>query len=272
MSGDNMDELRRQVESLTAQVEAEKATEPAKKRWNPFRSLAASRRANKEFYEQQRAATPTDSGTAIGWVIAVLVIGGLLWAVSSWWLDTMKPANETQPTVAASETASATTEPTPVPTYKVDGDAPQAAPGNTVPAPVIAPLPAPLAVPADPANAESVMRSLSVAWLSRSGNGDSWRAAATPWVADGMAEKLGDAPMVRAALTGAGDTAVQAVDLVPAAETADTPTRITRQATVTVANTTGAPLVIQLGYTAYLEGTAWKVAIVEETSFTRKAS
>lgn len=266
---DDMEEMRRQVEALTEQVKATPAEPVRKPRWTPWRASAARRVANKEFYQRQKAAAPTDTGSAVAWVLAVVVIGLLLWAVSSWWLDTMKPASE--PVVGAGPSAVATTKPRPtlVPSTMVDGTAPQAVAENTVPAAEKKPLPAPLAAPADPSNAEAVMRSLAVAWLSRSGEGDSWAAAAAPWAADGMVDELRDAPMVLSALADTGDTAVQAVDLAPAVDAADAPTRVTRKAVVTVATTTGAPLVLQLGFTAYLDGSAWKVGIVEESSYTR---
>lgn len=269
---DDMENLRRQVEALTAQAEASPAEPKRKPRWTPWRSSAARRTANKEFYQRQKAAAPTDTGSAVGWVLTVVIIGLLLWAVSSWWLDTMAPAEDAPASAGPAVVATAAPKPTAVPSTMVDGTAPQAVEGNTVPAQASKPLPMPLQAPADPSNAEAVMRSLAVAWLSRTGNDDSWAAAAAPWAAEGMVDELQDAPMVLSALTGVGDTAVQAVDLTPATDAADAPTRITRNAVVTVATTTGPPLVLQLGFTAYLEGNAWKVGIVEETSFTRKTA
>lgn len=266
---DDMEEMRRQVEALTAQVKSTPAEPARKPRWTPWRASAARRVANKDFYQRQRDAAPTDTGSAVAWVLAVVVIGLLLWAVSSWWLDTMKPSSE--PAVGAGPSAVATTTPVlPLaPSTMVDGDAPQAVPENTPPAAEKKPLPAPLAAPAEPSKAESVIRSLAVAWLSRSGADDSWATAAAPWAAEGMVDELRDAPMVLSALAEAGNTAVQTVDLAPAVDAADAPTRVTRKAVVTVATTTGAPLVFQLGFTAYLDGSAWKVGIVEETSYTR---
>lgn len=274
---DEMDELRRQVEALTAEKAKQEQTAPKKRKWwNVRQGMRARTAANREFYQQQKAAAPTDNGSIIGWVIGAGLILLLLWAVSAWYLDSVNPKNE-NPAGAPAPTVQATTEkePTPTPTATeavIDGFGPQAPPSNAVPSQSAKPLPAPMKAPANPAKADDVMTSFAISWLSRTQGSDSWVTAAQPFTAEGLISELKNAPMVESALKDAGSTAVQKVQLKASPEDADAPTRTTRKAEVTVATSTGQPLVFQLTFTAYLDGAAWKVSLVEETSYTGKTS
>lgn len=274
---DELDELRRKVEELESHRQEAKPNRRA--RLNPFRIARARREADRAFYERQKAARPTDNAGAIGGVLAVVVIAALVWAASSWWMGANQPAStgtaSSKPPPAAAASAPATSAALPSPPY-IDGAGPQAVPGNTVPAQSARTLPTPAPLPFDPANAESVIANMATAWFNRTGPDPStdtaWKTSVAPLCGTGLVDSLAGMPMVRTALTQAGDTVATGVQLAPVPGTPDTPTRTTRAAVVTVANTSGAPLLLKLGFTAYKDGDGWKVAMVEETSYTRATS